>query len=91
LGLFSRAAADEHEEMFDRRTLMHLAEQCGLRIERYARFLCGANQLALLASIRRVVNAEAGRGGLSSPSRRRSEAATEPIVYKLIREGVRPA
>jgi 2-polyprenyl-3-methyl-5-hydroxy-6-metoxy-1,4-benzoquinol methylase len=52
LGLFSRAAADEHEEMFDRRTLMHLAEQCGLRIERYARFLCGANQLALLASNR---------------------------------------
>lgn len=55
LGLFSRAAADEHDEMFDRRTLILLAEQCGLRIERYGRFLCGANQLVLLANNRSAV------------------------------------
>ncbi len=48
-GLFSREAADEHEEMFDRASLTARAQEAGLRVERYARFLAGANQLFVLA------------------------------------------
>jgi SAM-dependent methyltransferase len=49
LGLFSQDAADEHETMFDRRSLDVLAGQSGLRVEHYKRFLGGANQLIVLA------------------------------------------
>ena len=48
LGLFSREAADEHEEMFDRELLSAIAEESGLRVVHYRRFLGGANQLFLL-------------------------------------------
>jgi SAM-dependent methyltransferase len=48
-GLFSREAADEHEEMFDHASLTARAHEAGLRVERYARFLAGANQLFVLA------------------------------------------
>jgi SAM-dependent methyltransferase len=48
-GLFSREAADEHEEMFDRASLTARAQEAGLRVEHYARFLTGANQLFVLA------------------------------------------
>jgi 2-polyprenyl-3-methyl-5-hydroxy-6-metoxy-1,4-benzoquinol methylase len=49
LGLFSWEAADEHEEMFDRDSLSAVAQEAGLGVERYVRFLGGANQLFLLA------------------------------------------
>jgi 2-polyprenyl-3-methyl-5-hydroxy-6-metoxy-1,4-benzoquinol methylase len=48
LGLFSREAADEHEEMFDRELLSAVAEESGLRVAHYRRFLGGANQLFVL-------------------------------------------
>ena len=48
LGLFSREAADEHEEMFDRASLSIIAKESGLRVIHYRRFLGGANQLFLL-------------------------------------------
>lgn len=41
-------SADEHEEMFDYRSLSALAEGCRLREDRYKRFLAGANQLFIL-------------------------------------------
>lgn len=47
--LFSREAAEEHEEMFDRRSLAAMAQGLGLHVERYVRFLAGANQLCILA------------------------------------------
>ena len=47
-GLFSRDAAEEHENMFDYRSLAGLAGQAGLRVVHYARFLGGGNQLAIL-------------------------------------------
>lgn len=45
--LFSPDAADEHEEMFDRKSLDALGTSCGLRLAHYERFLIGANQLAV--------------------------------------------
>jgi SAM-dependent methyltransferase len=48
IGLFSRGAADEHEEMFDRRGLHKLARQSGLGVVHYERFLAWANQLLVL-------------------------------------------
>ena len=45
LGVFSLSAAEEHEEMFDRKSLYRLATQCGLKPIKYERFLWGANQL----------------------------------------------
>ena len=46
-GVFSREAADEHEEMFDRASLTALGEQAGLCAAHHHRFLGGANQLAV--------------------------------------------
>lgn len=48
LGLFSREAADEHEEMFDLPLLSTIANKSGLLIGHYRRFLGGANQLFIL-------------------------------------------
>lgn len=47
-GLFSRAAAEEHEQMLNGADLLRLARQSGFRLVRYRRFLLGANQLAVL-------------------------------------------
>lgn len=47
-GLFSREAAAEHEAFLDSGALLRLAAQCRLRLIRYRRFLCGANQLVVL-------------------------------------------
>ncbi|WP_195163479.1 class I SAM-dependent methyltransferase [Mesorhizobium sp. NBSH29] len=44
-GIFSRDAADEHEVMFDRSSLIKLAKDCGFEDVTYQRFLFGANQL----------------------------------------------
>ncbi len=49
-GLFSIGAADEHEEMFDRRGLYRLANSVGLNVVHYERFLAWANQLLVLSS-----------------------------------------
>ena len=47
VGLFSRHACEEHEELLDRRKLQDIAERIGLRLAEYRRFLMGANQLAV--------------------------------------------
>jgi len=48
LGLFSHDASEEHESLLDRPALEALAQATGLEIERYRRFLGGANQLLVL-------------------------------------------
>lgn len=48
LGLFSREAKEEHEQLLDRQALEAMAAQAGLFLACYRRFLFGANQLALL-------------------------------------------
>jgi 2-polyprenyl-3-methyl-5-hydroxy-6-metoxy-1,4-benzoquinol methylase len=50
IGLFSRHASEEHEQLLDRRALERLGAQAGLRMVSYRRFLLGANQLAVFAS-----------------------------------------
>ena len=45
VGIFSSSAAEEHQELFDKRSLHSLAARCGLTPVKYERFLCGANQL----------------------------------------------
>jgi len=45
LGLFSRHANEEHEELLGPARLASIGASAGLDIERYARFLGGANQL----------------------------------------------
>ena len=45
VGLFSQYAADDHEIIFTRDSLQTLLENCGLRIERYQRFLFSGNQI----------------------------------------------
>ncbi len=49
LGLFSRHAEQEHEQLLDRGALAALAAECGLALTLYRPFLLGANQLAVLA------------------------------------------
>lgn len=46
IGLFSHSADEEHEELLDRKRLNEVGENAGLIMERYKRFLFGANQLA---------------------------------------------
>jgi 2-polyprenyl-3-methyl-5-hydroxy-6-metoxy-1,4-benzoquinol methylase len=45
LGLFSRAAADEHHIIFSRERLSRMVEPHGLALAGYRRFLLGGNQL----------------------------------------------
>lgn len=47
VGLFSRHANEEHEELLDRTRIEVLANQCDLKLSVYRRFLFGANQLAV--------------------------------------------
>lgn len=47
VGLFSKHANDEHEDLLDRAALELIAGNVGLRLALYKRFLLGANQLAL--------------------------------------------
>jgi hypothetical protein len=47
LGLFSRHANEEHEELLGRKCLELYAKSAGLRLVHYKRFLAGVNQLAL--------------------------------------------
>ena len=48
IGLFSRVAADEHKNEYDRATIKRMAEKVGLAITHYQRFLFEANQLIVL-------------------------------------------
>lgn len=47
LGLFSSHASDEHEDLLGRAELENVGRGAGLRLMKYSRFLCGANQLAI--------------------------------------------
>jgi 2-polyprenyl-3-methyl-5-hydroxy-6-metoxy-1,4-benzoquinol methylase len=48
VGLFDRHSLDEHEDLFDHARIRQLAGAAGLEVERYRRFLFGANQLFVL-------------------------------------------
>ncbi len=48
LGLFSRHAGEEHQQLLGPGELKSLAGKCGLSIALYRRFLLGANQLLVL-------------------------------------------
>ncbi len=48
LGLFSPGAAEDHVVIYNRRRFEILARDFGLELERYQRFQCGCNQLAVL-------------------------------------------
>lgn len=50
LGVFSRDAAEEHEDFIDRRGMMRAAADSGLRLLTARRFLMGANQLFILGN-----------------------------------------
>ncbi|MEI8047708.1 MAG: class I SAM-dependent methyltransferase [Bacteroidota bacterium] len=47
LGLFSKHANEEHEELLGYTRLNEIADLCNLKMTLYKRFLFGANQLAL--------------------------------------------
>jgi len=48
LGLFSREAEKEHKTLFRKTDLFKLTEKCGLKIQRYERFVWGLNQFLVL-------------------------------------------
>ena len=48
LGLFSRAASEEHNVLIDQKLMGRFAGSTGLRVEGFKRFLGGANQLFIL-------------------------------------------
>lgn len=48
LRLFDRHSLDEHEDLLDLARIQQLAGAAGLEVERYRRFLLGANQLFVL-------------------------------------------
>lgn len=48
LGLFSREANEEHEQLFDYASMARIAARTGFVIHNYKRFLFGANQLFIL-------------------------------------------
>jgi len=47
IGLFSKHANEEHEDLLDRRKLEAAGDQAGLKLKSYRRFLFGANQIAV--------------------------------------------
>jgi SAM-dependent methyltransferase len=47
VGIFSKCASDEHEELLDHAKLKSAGDQAGLTLVSYSRFLFGANQLAV--------------------------------------------
>ena len=49
VGLFSRHANEEHEQLLDRELLTNAGIAAGLQLIKYRRFLLGANQLAVYA------------------------------------------
>lgn len=51
VGLFSRHANEEHEELLDYARLLSISQIDGLSLNHYERFLCGGNQLAVFSKI----------------------------------------
>ena len=49
IGLFSHDALDEHESLMNRGQIAQLAKDTSMNLERYSRFLWGANQLIVLS------------------------------------------
>ncbi|MEZ2331798.1 class I SAM-dependent methyltransferase [Mesorhizobium sp. RCC_202] len=49
IGLFSRSANDEHEDLLNRERLVETGRRAGLREANYRRFLAGANQVIAFA------------------------------------------
>ena len=49
VGLFSKHANEEHEDLLDRSKLETAGNQAGLKLVSYQRFLFGANQIAVYA------------------------------------------
>ena len=49
IGLFSKHANDEHEDLLNQETLRQAGDQAGLQMVVYERFLLGANQLAVFS------------------------------------------
>lgn len=49
LGLFSKIACSEHNDLLSYQSIIELSIKCGLEISFYKRFLYGANQLAILS------------------------------------------
>jgi len=49
LGLFSRHANEEHEELFDYKRLLYVSSRSGLNLIYYKRFLFGGNQIAVFS------------------------------------------
>lgn len=47
IGLFSKHANEEHEELLDRSKLEKVGRKAGLQLVTYQRFLLGANQIAV--------------------------------------------
>lgn len=47
IGIFSKHASEEHEDLLDKARLEAAGAQAGLKLDLYARFLFGANQLAV--------------------------------------------
>ena len=47
-GLFSKHGNEEHEILFDKKSLGEIAQKAGLEVAVYRRFLFGANQLFIL-------------------------------------------
>ena len=51
LGLFSRAASEEHNVLIDHKLMNRFAGDTGLKVARFKRFLYGANQLFILQQV----------------------------------------
>jgi 2-polyprenyl-3-methyl-5-hydroxy-6-metoxy-1,4-benzoquinol methylase len=47
IGLFSRHANEEHNDLLNKKKLFDIGTSCGLTLIHYKRFLFGANQLAI--------------------------------------------
>jgi 2-polyprenyl-3-methyl-5-hydroxy-6-metoxy-1,4-benzoquinol methylase len=50
LGFFSKAASDEHEILFTKKTITTAASTAGLEVIKYKRFIIGVNQLIIIRS-----------------------------------------
>lgn len=48
IGLFSKAASEEHETLINKNMMIHIAREAGFRVVHYEKFLFGANQLIIL-------------------------------------------
>ncbi|MBT6269529.1 MAG: class I SAM-dependent methyltransferase [Phycisphaerae bacterium] len=50
VGLFSSSAKDEHETLFNLSLMKKTAQEAGLRVSKYERFLFGVNQLFIVTT-----------------------------------------